>query len=815
VDKVFKAVAAPAADGSNLTQRQAEFARALAGQPPAVVAAVRNDPRYRPLLNQFINSTVDGTGKSPPSNNNDTTQWLETRGSLIRLDRWLTGQSSNTQGLPPSVAADVVNSPQARAVFANANRYTIGIRVDQTEFTFPLLSQIADTLGSNTPAAKQFTQETAKQIIAFVGPYGDYSSYLDAKDSIGSSNGSPSPALAIAIAQQLQSDGQSHAAQGIINDVCSAVSTTATSSASKALSDYGQQTKDLNWLIANLGAGATPKQLHAAIQNYMDQKGPDWKNAYQQDRANLQALGQNLANDIAQLEALPRGLRTPEVDSTLKSLANNSSVQQSIGFALANDPVSVLGSDGNKMEALAKLVELSKSGGELAEALAPVYLKEKVEPTLLRELKGLQPGSSEYKAVIERNLQEFASDHKILASVAGVKDTSIQQLTDLLPADAAKQSSKELEHTVSENLKIFDRTAAPGLKSMALVLGAYGFYSSIKGAIDKPDAADIFSAFTSAVGISQNAAAVASLFEKTPEPVAAFASGESGLGRIASKVVDVGNLVTAVPTFLKDLQDGNTWGAVGSGAAVGGTLLALLPEETLGDAAQGFVDPVSDFLTVASALIGAGQLLFSGPAQPPSGTEQLAFLKSEGFEGSGALSPDVFRNFQPSNPSFDDPGSSPWKLLVKYAQDKGYNLQNASQRTAFLTWVNNLASKPAINDTNRTYSADGKPASELAFLVQNLNAELEYSKGDVTDFRPSDPGDRNVAAQIKMLSDAFWTDGRARGVIDNNWGSSNDHVVTVNPGPMDAAVVAPQSAYQVDQLLKVIGASGLPPLVQS
>jgi len=823
---------AAAAKGSNPTQCERKLANALAGQPPKVVAAVRNDPRYRTLLNRFIDATVGASAK-PPANPNDplaARQWLgPATESLVNLTVSLRGQPSKFNGLPPSIAADVVNSPKVQALLANLNRVkpsldnlSVGNSGVQSAY-FGLESYISDALGS-TPAGRQFTQETAKQIIGALRadgvPQGEYSQYLDVKDAVGAptlGSQQASPALAIAIAQQLQAGGDGRDAHSIVNDAASAVKGAAASSVTKALSDYQQKTADLNWLIANLGGGATQKQLNAAVQNYINQQNPTWKAAYQQDKAILQARSQNLANSIAQLESLPPGLQSAQVDSTLKSLAGNQSVRQALGLALANDPASVVGSDGKQGEALAKFLELGKSSDELATAVSQVYLKDRVEPQLLSKLHGLKPGSAQYDAAIRTTLQDFADQHPTLAALAGVNPASIKKLSGLLPSEALNESSKELESTVSEHLKQFENEKPP-MKSLALVVGSYGFYSAVTGAIDKPDAANVFSAFTQSVGLSQNVAGVAGLFRQTPSQIADFGSGDSALGDVAGKVVNVANLITNVQDLGADLRDGNTWGSVGSGAGLGGTLLKFVPEEFASDFLQGGLDPVSDVLTVASAVIGVGQLLFSGPPQPPSGADQLAFLKSEGFD----VSQDAFRDLQPSNPSSDAPGSSPWKLLVKYAQDRGYNLQDPGQRAAFVGWVNKLAENPATDNTNRTNDPLLAPntnkdvwltfhRTELDALVQNLNAELDHSNGNVTDFRASSPNDRYLTqvAQADHLNDGFWIGGRARGVTDSNW-PSNDHVVTVDPGPSDAAVVAPQSAYQIDQLLHVIGARPLP-----
>lgn len=830
VDQIFNQVAAPTANNGNLIKRENQFANALAGQPPAVVAAVRNDPRYQPLLNQFINANV-GNSANPPSSNDPEAQakWhVQAQKSLVSLTTWLTGRPGKFNGLPPSVAADVVNSPQAQALLANINSYQAPGgpygQEEQTSFNFQCESQIADALGSTTPAAKQFTQEMAQQIIGTLQsnnvPPGSYAAYLDVKDNLGApptasdNQQAPSPALAIAIAQQLQAGGDTQDAHDIINDAASAVNNLATSSSStsvsvtRALSDYQKKTEDLNWMISNLGGGATPQQVNQAVQQYMKNQGPAWNADYQQDKVILQASGAKLASDISQLENLPSSLKTPAVNSTLKSLAGNTSVQQAIGFALGNQPTSVLGSNGDEGEAVAKFLELSKSGVELATAIAQLDLKNQLEPQLLGKLQGLTPGSAQYKSAIQSTLQDFMEEHSTLAELAGLNDKSIGQLSDIFPSNAASESSEDLKNDISKNLKEFEK-APPLLKNLALVTSTFGFFQATKEAIDDPSAANVFSAFASALGFTQSAAVVAGSFDKVPSQIVDFGNGDSVLGDVAGKVIGAASLLGSIENLGSDIQDGNTWGIVGNSAGIAGTALDLLPEELAGDAIPG-LDIASDLLTVGSLVIGVGQLLFSEGPQPPSLTDQWAFLKSEGFNG---LSPNVLWDLeQTSNPVSGTPGSSPWKLLVKYAQDSGYNLQDATQRTAFVNWVNKLADTPDANNRDGA-EIGGKPVSQLGTLVQNLDAELDYSKGNVANFPKNDSAnDQDLAKLIRenRVDDMFQGNIGPLGVTDPDFGNSSDHVVLVNPGPSHAGVIAPQSANQINQLLQVIGASGLP-----
>ena len=224
VNNIFNA----AAHGSNPTQREQAFANALAGQPADVVAAVRNDPRYQPLLNQFINGTLARSAKLPPppgsspgdhkpqpGNPESWAEWVgRAQTSLGKLTDWLSGQPSKFNGLPPSIAADVVNSPQAQSLFANLNAHTW--TVNDVSSAFQNESRIADALGSGTPAAKTFTREIAKQIVGNQGQ-GHYPQYLGVENTVGAQHASP--ALAIAVAERLQAGGDRQDAQDVMRSV--------------------------------------------------------------------------------------------------------------------------------------------------------------------------------------------------------------------------------------------------------------------------------------------------------------------------------------------------------------------------------------------------------------------------------------------------------------------------------------------------------------------------------------------------------------------------------------------------------------------
>lgn len=850
VDKIFSQVTAPTTDSN---ARETQFANALAGQPAEVVDAVRNDPRYQPLVNQFADAAVGSSGSLPVNRDQPTVAAWDNQAqqNLSSLADMLNGRTGISSGLPPSIAADIIKLPQTQTLISNvltsnqllgspgsvASQQALGRTLPGS---FQSMSRIADSLGANTPAANQFTQQVSGQIIGVLQaanvPPSAYSRDLDVQHQLGASptgmGTQASPALAIAIAQQMQANGDGKDAQGMIGDVCSAVNNVATSSGSyttsvtQALSDYQTKTADLNWLVANLGGGATPAQLNTAVQNYITKQGPAWQAAYKQDQQTLKNSARFLANDIAQLQSLPDNLKTPEVNSTLKSLAGNKSIQQALGFALQNDPVSILGKSGSQANPLLQFFKLDSGSAKLATAVTQTYIQTQFQPALLKSLSGLAPGTPQYSQALHGNLENFVQQHPAMTSLVGIDENSISNLSNMF---APKTPDEDLKTTVSSNLKQFANSSQPMLKSMALLIGTNGLFKALKTSVNDPSAGNIFSACTTALGYTQSAASVALLFNSkisSDNPFVAFGKGNSDWGKLSSKLLNAVGVFTNLQSLGSDISGGNTVGLVGvslnlaaSGVqsdaakdAVKSTVTKWGLESIGADSAASFLDPMAGALMWGSTLISAGQMLFTEGPHPPSSADQLSFLKDLGYGGlsQNALW-DLVQQTSNNTPS-GAPGSSPLMLLTKYAQDKGYDLQDPSQRNAFVNWVNQLAATPDSNNAIGAVGPAGQPVNQLATLAKNLDAELDYTKGDVSSFAPADPGsDRNfgnVMGQTGRVQDLISSRGPNGISYDPSSGSSP--LITADLGPGDAGVIAPQSAVQIDQLLKVLGASGLP-----
>lgn len=847
VDKIFSQVSAPSANDGNLAAREAGFAKALTNQSQDVIDAVRNDPRYQPLMDQFVSAAVNNGPSMPPPHSpmGTVAAWEnQAQANLFSLANLMDGQPGTSTGLPPDIAADIVKMPQVQSLLSsvlatNAPQSSQIDPANQQQLqnwlgnNFQSMSRIADSLGTNTPAANQFTQQTAQAIVGALQtagvPASDYSQFLNLKAELGAQatgeGTQTSPALAIAIAQQVQASGDSKSAQGIINDVCSAVNNVATSSDSyttsvtKALGDYQAKTADLNWLVTNLGAGASPQQIDSAVQDYINRQGASWQSDYNQDKATLQNAGQFLASDITQLQNLPANLHTSQVDSTLKSLAGNKSVQQALGYALQNQPMSVLGKDGSQANPLLKFFQLDKSSASLATAVAQTYMQTRFVPGLVDNLKNLTPGTPAYTEALQGAFKNLQQQNPDLSKLIGLNDEKVNSLSTLFDQETVNaRTPEEITASVTGKLKGFANDTQPILKGVALAIAGQGLFKTLKTTVNDPSAGNIISACTSALGFSQSATAYAQVFNKVSadNPFVAYGNANNDAGKLVGKLVNTVGIVTNLQSLGANIDGGNTVGTMSSGMTLTASLLKtdtlkeVLLRFVASDTATSFLNPVAGALMWGSSLISVGQMFFTSGARPPSTSDQLTFLKDLGYSGLSQNAQFALLSQTSSNPSLGTPGSSPLMLLSKYAADKGYNLQDANQRTAFVNWVNQLAATPDANNTNHIVSETGATFTQLDSLVQNLDAELDATKGDVSQVGKTDPGDPNftqAANQQGNLSDLISGNG-PDGVVDQTAGK--DHVATFN-SHMGENVVAPQSAYQIDQLLGVMQATALPP----
>jgi len=113
---------------------------------------------------------------------------------------------------------------------------------------FTNLSKVVDSLG-DTPEARDLTKQIAQafrdQVNKWEGFFTDpFNGYIK-----GALNSGASPTLAVAVAAQLKADGKTRVADSVLHSVVNVIRDLQTK-IKQDVSEYGELTKDLSWLIA-------------------------------------------------------------------------------------------------------------------------------------------------------------------------------------------------------------------------------------------------------------------------------------------------------------------------------------------------------------------------------------------------------------------------------------------------------------------------------------------------------------------------------------------------------------------------------------
>src|SRR5690606_24719255 len=95
--------------------------------------------------------------------------------------------------------------------------------------------------------------------------------------------------------------------------------------------DYSAHLEELSYLISNGGAAMTEEQLEAAIQDYIEQKGPEWQSRLDELEGQLADRGSGLLSQIQQLQNLPDETRA-DYQERINNLLDDPNAQLAVSM---------------------------------------------------------------------------------------------------------------------------------------------------------------------------------------------------------------------------------------------------------------------------------------------------------------------------------------------------------------------------------------------------------------------------------------------------------------------------------------------------
>ncbi|QWP78377.1 LysM peptidoglycan-binding domain-containing protein [Lysobacter sp. K5869] len=497
-----------------------------------------------------------------------------------------------------------------------------------------------------------------------------------------------------------------------------------------------KETDELTWLISNHGGSMTPAQLDQAIKDYTKAKGPDWEKKVADLENKVAGEGQKLLDQIESLRAAGPG-QAGEAQKIIDGLMADTKSHYAISLALKKHPEYIdTGAGKRLMQSLAYDAKLGEQGIKLGKEVVNAYIRNDV----LAAAHGYDPANAASIRQAEQAIEKLKNPALIKLLGMDVEGSKYQnyvklvdQLKTTLPAagDTTEQIVAKLKTHADAMNNIDDRLTAEGykptfeknqpagqlLRMVGIGFATVGFVNSVGKAQDGQINKNDLKAIVDAAGLGQKGTELAVGLGLVVED---STLGRFGAGNKLNGVsIDPGRLgradrvfgylsagfdyYNAGEQFLSKNGD-PVKGGLYLASGVGGTMAALSGTSFAASLGAGsWAGPVGIAL-VAIATIGLGIKDRVDQSNVHMNDTSAAFLKHSDF------------NEAASKALVDQSGEgwSPVPLLTRYAESKGYKLDDPGQRQKFVDWVN------------------GMPTDKLERLRDQLHYTLDDFDGDVS-----------------------------------------------------------------------------------
>ncbi|PSH70205.1 peptidoglycan-binding protein LysM [Phyllobacterium brassicacearum] len=604
-----------------------------------------------------------------------------------------------TDGADPRLAVDLVSAAMPTIEAANARKQReIGGQLIGLNGQADMM-KIIDRI-SGTPGADRIVE-------TFVQLGGYHPNSIPPAITSGSSLDYP-----IAFAAESATGSPEFVTQSIMPHV----EQYATGTVNRDVVAYAMHMQELQWLITNHGATMTPEQLTKAIEDYKKEKGPDWIATEQRLEDNIASSGEKLLAQLTQLGDLPPELASQQsaVNDRIAQILSDEKTAMAIDIAMKKKPE--LLDKPQVLNLLGSQARLSDRGRKLAEEATTQIVRRMVLPSF-GDLSNANPASIERARASLENLR----DSKV-STLLGIPEGDMNKAIDALkrsmpePGDTLEQARAKMAQLDSDlnglksssGVRSFANTAVPGQLLRMIGVAATGatLANSSTNLQNDPTLKNSLKVVIDVAGLGQRTVEILGGMERIdPESASVRHFGSSS--RPAVK-------------FLGALSAGfDAWNAVDyfksgdplmgslSAVAAGGTVMAALGTGTMFGPAG--------LVIVGAAVIGqmiVGDTRHSNIYMTDTSKH---FLEHADLDErvAGAL----------VDQSGD--GHSPVPMLAKYAEMKGYELDQPTDRQQFVNWLNSI------------------PNDKLEALRDNIHHTLDDFGGDVSRLTATADGDAN------------------------------------------------------------------------
>lgn len=604
-------------------------------------------------------------------------------------------------GLDPNAAAIIIDQALG-PIEAHVDQVSAaGSFVDNAwEPTWTSLARVADSIGGTT-TGDALINRIADAMITSAGGPGNMDNMVAPLRNQGAGLG-----LFLHMASNAAASYGEGAANLSMRAVNQALDHYVEHEVQPAIDAYSGHTEELDWLLQNLGPGATPELLEQAVNDYID-ANPGWQEQHDALQADLAEQGGNLLQQVDALRQLPAGLEDgfgSDVQERITSLLDDPATGFAIATAASLDPDAISDLDLPAMVSFADGLSLTNRGLGVVKSLATAH----VQHNVIGSFADLDPGDAAAVANVRSQIATLREPDVATAlgldpSRLGDLDTAVDELQNILPQNGEVLSEADvqsrLEHLDEElgKLSAFDRSQPLGqvFRGIAVAAGVASVWGSTTGFIDDPSLENGVQLLSGAAGLAVSAGDLAVGLGAIPEN---SAWGRFSASTTLGKVLGTVGIGLGMVGVVDNLSNGDLTQAGLGALGVGGSALALFGSASWAGPAGVIIGGVA-----AAASFGVN-IYRSIEAQAQLESAGTDFLQSLGYSEEAAQ----------ILAGVSGDGNSAMPLLAQYAELKGYDLTDAGDHQAFVDWVNDL-------DPN-----------VLRALRIDLNAVIDRFDGDPT-----------------------------------------------------------------------------------
>lgn len=421
-----------------------------------------------------------------------------------------------TEGLPPELAYGVVQSNVGTIALFSELKPMLGSnprdRAHHTDTSFWSLSRAVGAMG-DAPGAQQLTADIATMYVAngFQPEFGA----VVANGIADPVRKGESPALSLAVIEELQRTGQTEVAEyGVAYLMYEAE--LLTDSLGDELDDYQQMLGELGTLLHN-HRGLPPEGVEAAVQDWLANQDEGWQQDFEAVQSRIHDRIELMAELMTGIEALPDDLLSgvENVDGRLRELFNRDDVLTAVSLVASNDRSFLEGDRGEALLGLADAAQATSTGLETLEKIGAHAVQQQVTAIFanveLGNAASVEDAKEQLRVLSGRSTAFFGADSAAYQSALAQLEAFLD-----LPPDATVEQVAELVADLDSRLEIdglaANTTSGTLLRSLGVAAGALGLARNAGEAIDDPSMRNIVATLGASSGLGSG---VIALLEQT------------------------------------------------------------------------------------------------------------------------------------------------------------------------------------------------------------------------------------------------------------------------------------------------------------